>query len=155
MKESYSKGINKPSHRSREHEFYLVDRKTTFLQHQQLLLVPKPIPSIRLGNGKDLRGRVFVHLTAIKPIGRRKSGLIWQCRCICGVLLIRPAKTLLNSPGNQSCGCKDYKRYLQIFEVQEIRLLLHSSSVLDIAKEYGVSVQSIYDIKNKKSWLKH
>jgi hypothetical protein len=53
----------------------------------------------------DITGQRFGRLTAIKPVGRAKSGLVlWLCHCECGNSHIVAACTLKQGR-SRSCGC--------------------------------------------------
>lgn len=53
----------------------------------------------------DISGKKYNRLTAIKPIGRRKSGnYIWLCKCECGKFC-EVEGSLLRSGKQLSCGC--------------------------------------------------
>jgi hypothetical protein len=53
---------------------------------------------------KDLTGRQFGHLTAIKRVGTRRGYALWLCDCICGRQIERDGTTLQRRK-SQSCGC--------------------------------------------------
>ena len=55
---------------------------------------------------KDLSGRRFGKLTAIKPTGERsaRGSTLWQCRCDCGKEILAEAGQLI-SGNRKSCGC--------------------------------------------------
>jgi len=56
----------------------------------------------------DLAARRFGRLTVLRVAGR-KSGLVWECRCECGVIKAVRANSLL-SGGTVSCGCYQRER---------------------------------------------
>lgn len=51
---------------------------------------------------KDIVNKEFGFLKAIKPIGKSKAGILWQCRCRCGNIVNVPATNL---SWQRSCGC--------------------------------------------------
>jgi hypothetical protein len=54
---------------------------------------------------KDLTGKKFGRLLAIKDVGRtRKSGVVWECLCDCGNTA-RVESYSLSSGNTKSCGC--------------------------------------------------
>lgn len=54
---------------------------------------------------KDLTGRKFGMLTAIRVVGRNKHNvLIWECKCDCGNISYPTSNSLL-SGNTKSCGC--------------------------------------------------
>ena len=54
---------------------------------------------------KDITGKKFGRLTAIKPVGKNNGGnYLWQCKCDCGAVKIAAAAKLLNGT-TKSCGC--------------------------------------------------
>lgn len=59
---------------------------------------------------KDLTGRRFSRLTAVRHVGRDKWGaIVWECQCDCGnTVLIRGVA--LRSGGSRSCGCMHRQR---------------------------------------------
>lgn len=55
--------------------------------------------------GKDISGRRYGKLVAIKPTGETKNGRkIWLCQCDCGNTKTTTV-TMLNSGKTSSCGC--------------------------------------------------
>ena len=61
---------------------------------------------------KDLHGKRFGHLTALKSIGKTNYGnLIWECRCDCGNIKNLPSGKLTSGRAT-NCGCitSDLKR---------------------------------------------
>lgn len=56
---------------------------------------------------KDLTGKKFGELTAIKPIkrGGASKKIVWECKCDCGNVVQRVSSDLL-SGRTYSCGCK-------------------------------------------------
>ena len=54
---------------------------------------------------KDITGHKYGHLTAIKYHGSSKEGSMWECKCICGRIIIRPRYRLIHAGINSSCGC--------------------------------------------------
>lgn len=53
---------------------------------------------------KDLTGKVFGRLTAIKPLGRTNKGLVlWECICTCGNT--KTVRGVNLTKGTKSCGC--------------------------------------------------
>lgn len=62
----------------------------------------------------DISGQKFNRLTAIKPVGKYKSGnTIWLCRCDCGNLC-EVEGSLLRSGKQKSCGCYPSERMKQL-----------------------------------------
>ena len=57
----------------------------------------------------DIKGQTFHYLTAIKPVGSSKSGVVWECRCKCGKTTKTTAKNL-RSGNTKSCGCLNSER---------------------------------------------
>lgn len=58
----------------------------------------------------DISGQKFNRLTAIKPIGKYKSGnVIWQCRCDCGNIC-EVEGSILRRFKQKSCGCYPSER---------------------------------------------
>ena len=57
----------------------------------------------------NLTGQTFGRLTAIRPVGRKQGGVLWECRCTCGTVKAVPAGALTGG-GVTSCGC--FKREL-------------------------------------------
>jgi hypothetical protein len=60
----------------------------------------------KLSPAKDISGKRFGRLLAIKPLGKRtKQGLIrWECKCDCGKTTSVRISSLINGH-TQSCGC--------------------------------------------------
>ena len=59
----------------------------------------------------DIMGQTFHYLTAIKPVGSSKSGVVWECRCKCGKTTKTTAKNL-RSGNTKSCGCLNSERVI-------------------------------------------
>jgi hypothetical protein len=57
----------------------------------------------------DLTNRTFGHLTALRPAGSTKQGVLWLCRCSCGKNTTVHAKEL-RSGNTCSCGHTHNKR---------------------------------------------
>ncbi len=53
----------------------------------------------------DITGKKFAELTALYISGRRKSGIIWHCRCSCGNEVDIPYNELVHTH-RRSCGCR-------------------------------------------------
>ena len=54
---------------------------------------------------KDLTNQTFERLTAIKPVGKDKSGNYkWECKCECGSCTVVSSGDL-SSGNTKSCGC--------------------------------------------------
>lgn len=56
---------------------------------------------------KDITGRKFGRLTAVKRIGRDKwNHWLWEFNCDCGTAIIRPSSAITTrNPTTHSCGC--------------------------------------------------
>lgn len=64
-----------------------------------------------MSNGKDLTGKKFGKLTAIKQVGKDESGkYLWLCKCDCGNS-IAANTTDLCAGRKKSCGCLKKERY--------------------------------------------
>lgn len=59
----------------------------------------------------DITGQTFHYLTAIKPVGSSKSGVVWECRCKCGKTTKTTAKSL-RAGNTKSCGCLNSERVI-------------------------------------------
>lgn len=58
---------------------------------------------------KDLRGKIFTHLTVLECVGSNKNGhLLWNCKCECGNEKVIPSHKLLWEEA-KSCGCMHHK----------------------------------------------
>lgn len=57
---------------------------------------------------KDLTGRKFGKLTAIKPCGTKRNKTVWLCKCDCGNE-IEVVGTALSYGNTKSCGCTKLK----------------------------------------------
>ena len=54
---------------------------------------------------KELSGKKFGRLVALRPTEERKHGaVIWECRCECGNIAF-VSRDALHSGGTRSCGC--------------------------------------------------
>lgn len=52
----------------------------------------------------NIAGHRFGRLIAIKPIGYRSNGILWECKCDCGNITKGVVAQLRRNHG-QSCGC--------------------------------------------------
>lgn len=59
----------------------------------------------------DITGQTFKYLTAIKPVGSGKGGVVWECRCKCGKTINATAKSLRRG-NTKSCGCLNSERVI-------------------------------------------
>lgn len=59
----------------------------------------------------DITGQTFKYLTAIKPVGSGKGGVVWECRCKCGKTINTTAKSLRRG-NTKSCGCLNSERLI-------------------------------------------
>lgn len=58
-----------------------------------------------MSNAKNITGKKFGKLTAIKPIGKNKyNQILWLCKCECGNTTITTCSKLLQNI-TRSCGC--------------------------------------------------
>lgn len=57
---------------------------------------------------KDLTGKRFGKLVAIKPIGKKYNRTVWLCKCDCGNE-VEVVGTALSSGNTNSCGCSTLK----------------------------------------------
>lgn len=53
---------------------------------------------------KDISGRRFGRLTAVKPVGRKDRSILWLCLCDCGNT-VNATTEQLQSGDRKSCGC--------------------------------------------------
>lgn len=63
---------------------------------------PQYIP--RSNRFKDITGQRFGRLVALRPVGKKRSFVVWLCACDCGNQTTVPSGLLL-SKGTKSCGC--------------------------------------------------
>lgn len=80
--------------------------KTTFVSAQKLKTGhTQSCGCLRKDLDKDLAGRKFGRLTAVRSVDRRRGvGVVWECVCDCGkATFVRTAD--LKSGHTQSCGC--------------------------------------------------
>jgi hypothetical protein len=54
---------------------------------------------------KDLSNKKFNRLTALVPIGRYFSQIVWLCECSCGGSLVAVNSGALQQGNTKSCGC--------------------------------------------------
>lgn len=77
----------------------------------------------RQGQRKDLTGKQFGYLTALRPSEERnRRDIVWICRCRCGNEVHLPATRLLTG-SNMSCGC------LKAEYLQKANLYFDSTSI--------------------------
>lgn len=67
--------------------------------------IPKEFEVAKSAKPRNLTGLRFTLLTAIKVVGKHKSGsLLWECLCDCGNVKNVPTSRLVNGT-THSCGC--------------------------------------------------
>lgn len=54
---------------------------------------------------RDIGGRRYHRLVAVRLVGRSKKGNLWECLCDCGGIKVTTAG-LLNANAIRSCGCR-------------------------------------------------
>ena len=61
----------------------------------------------RVGSQKDIKGKKFDFLTALKPTSQRSNSgsVIWECKCDCGNICFRSVTNLNRKEEKHSCGC--------------------------------------------------
>ena len=99
---------------------------------------------------KDMTGKRFGKLVAIRPTAKRKFGRIfWECKCDCGVVKVVDGSHLRQGRTN-SCGCSRPKRKEKIpkrrtFTQDEVvRALANNQGfVLHAAKELGIVYRTL------------
>lgn len=95
-------------------------------------------------SGKDLTGRKFGRLTAIrrveKPDGAKTRGPYWECLCDCLALVVVAASCLVGG-STQSCGC--LRRELNIQKAQ--RNIRHGMSHTKIYHVWWSMMQRCYN----------
>ena len=93
----------------------------------------KEIPSELFS--KDLTGQVFGYLTAIKPVGRKNSRIVWKCKCSCGNYINVSAASLLHGD-TTSCGCRRMsygeEQIQQILDKEGIKYLYNKGYFKDL-----------------------
>ena len=57
-----------------------------------------------MGKLIDISGQKFNKLTAIRPVGRKHSEVVWECECECGKL-VNVTSYSLRKGYTKSCGC--------------------------------------------------
>lgn len=60
-------------------------------------------------HGKEIIGKQFGQLTAVKPIGIFKGGYHWEFKCSCGRTCTKLLTTIITNANkgiNVSCGCR-------------------------------------------------
>lgn len=79
---------------------------------------------------KDLTGRKFGFLTAIKPTDKKSgSNIVWECKCDCGNICYAPSAALLSGK-KTNCGCKRIKdmtgqKFGMLTVVEQAGILCH------------------------------
>lgn len=51
-----------------------------------------------------MTGQTFGRLTCVAPLGSVKSGMMWECKCVCGNI-VKVLRGNLLKGSQQSCGC--------------------------------------------------
>lgn len=67
-----------------------------------------------MGIRKDLTGRRYGMLTAIKPIGKKGRFIVWHCTCDCGNCIDVEARRL-QSGEVTNCGCRSRRNMAQTY----------------------------------------
>lgn len=81
---------------------------------------------------KDLTGKKFDRLIAIRPTTKRESGgVVWLCKCDCGEYCERSSKVLQRA-GHHSCGCYNKE---QITNLNKKNLIGKHFGKLTVIKE--------------------
>ena len=111
---------------------------------------------------KDLAGKVFGKLTAIRPVGHdRERHVIWECRCECGGTKDVQSHYLICG-NTKSCGCLpvpgNSADWVQIgnhaFSGRDLEIRRRYSegeSTRALATEYGVTSSRIIQIVRRGS----
>lgn len=79
-------------------------------------------------NGKDIAGRKFGRLTAIKLTGKQNRKNLWLCRCECGKETIVTASHLL-AGHTKSCGCLASENAAKASKIKNTKHGLHKSRI--------------------------
>lgn len=83
-------------------------------------------PNYSVRESRDITGRVFGELTAVRPTNQRYNGsVVWECKCSCGKV-VRVPSMVLKSGDKQSCGHKRYedlrgKRFNRLVAVAPVK----------------------------------
>lgn len=98
----------------------------------------KEVPSVMFA--KDLTGQVFGYLTAIEPIGRKNSCILWKCKCQCGNYTdVRTTDLLCGY--TTSCGCRRMsygeEKIMQILDDAKIEYLYNKAYFKDLYSPSG------------------
>jgi hypothetical protein len=116
----------------------------------------KRVHQMGLNNFKDITGKRFGRLTAIKVVGKIKSNMLWLCQCECGNKTNVASSELLQGK-TKSCGCLR----------KEILYDVHKKyNIYDLSGEYGIGLTSNtneefyfdledYDLIKDYCWNKH
>lgn len=98
----------------------------------------KEIPSKMFS--KDLTGQVFGYLTVIEAVGRKKTCILWKCKCKCGNC-VNVSTTDLMRGSTTSCGCRrtscGEEKIMQILDNEHIKYLYNKGYFKDLLSPYG------------------
>lgn len=101
---------------------------------------------------KDLTGKRFGKLVAIKPTKKRKDrSVVWECECDCGNRFYTPAKFLL-SGGSTSCGCVGIKKLINGMKKECVEQTYLSLLNKKKSKSNTSGVKGVYWKKDKNMW---
>lgn len=89
---------------------------------------------------KDITGQVFGYLTAIKPVGRKSSCILWECKCRCGKYAHVPTSRLIHGV-TTSCGCRRMsygeEKIMQILDDEQMEYLYNKAYFKDLYSSSG------------------
>lgn len=89
---------------------------------------------------KDLTGQVFGYLTALEPVGRQGSYILWRCLCKCGNY-VNVTSGNLTSGTTTSCGCRRMsygeEKIMQTLDDGQIEYLYNKAYFKDLLSSSG------------------
>ena len=101
---------------------------------------------------KDLTGQVFGYLTAIEPVGRKKSCILWKCSCKCGKYTEVASASLLNGY-TTSCGCRRIsygeEQICKILDDNQLNYLYNKGYFKDLIGADGLPLRYDFILMNK------
>lgn len=102
---------------------------------------------------KDLTGKRFGKLVAIKPTEKRRDrSVVWECECDCGNRFYTTAKSLLNG-GSTSCGCVGITKMINGMKKECVEQTYLSLLNKKKSKSNTSGVKGVYWRKDKNMWV--
>lgn len=103
----------------------------------------------------DLTGQRFGRWIVLSEAERRNGHVAWRCRCDCGRTGIVLALSLRRG-ASRSCGCLNgnHRKLSDAQKAEAVELYGSGKSIGQIASDFGVSRQSMWDVLHRRTTLR-